>query len=218
MIPYGFDFAAQRYRPTPSAEIERLRRSLGLEGAFVIGNIGRHHPLKGQRYLLDAAASLGEEFPQVRLLLVGDGAEHNRLRAYADQVGMRERAVFTGWRRDAAQLLDVMDVVVHPSLHEALPQVMVEALAKARPLVITDVSGASEHVRHMETGILVPKHDAEAIREAVAWVIRHSEETKEIAARGREYVRATLDIRRVIDRYEGCYRVLSGQSPRRRWA
>jgi glycosyltransferase involved in cell wall biosynthesis len=216
VIPYGFDFEAQRYRSTPSAEIERLRRSLGLEGAFVIGNIGRQHRLKGQRYLLEAAASLAHEVREVRVLLVGDGPEHNRLRAYVDQIGMRERVVFTGWRRDAAQLLDVMDVVVHPSLHEALPQVMVEALAKSKPLVITDVSGVSEHVRHMETGIVVPKHDAGAIRDAVAWVIRHSEEAKEIAARGSEYVRSTLDIRQVIDRFEGCYRVLSEQSLRRR--
>jgi glycosyltransferase involved in cell wall biosynthesis len=150
------------------------------------------------------------------VLLVGDGPEHDRLIAYARDIGIADRVVFTGWRRDVPQLLDAMDVVVHPSLHEALPQVMVEALAKARPLVISNVSGASEHIRHMQTGILVAKRDAEAIRGAVAWVIRNRDEAKEMAERGREYVRSALDIRRVIDRYEACYGALSEQSLRRR--
>jgi glycosyltransferase involved in cell wall biosynthesis len=215
-IPYGFDFAAQRYRPTSSQEIAGLRRSLGLEGRFVIGNVGRHHPLKGQRYLLDAAAMLAREFRELSVFLVGDGPEHNRLRAYAREIGIAERVVFAGWRRDVPELLEAMDVVVHPSLHEALPQVMVEALAKARPLVITNVSGASEHIRHMQTGILIAKRDAEAIRGAVAWVIRNRDEAKEMAERGREYVRSALDIRRVIDGYEACYGALAEQSLRRR--
>jgi glycosyltransferase involved in cell wall biosynthesis len=130
---------------------------------------------------------------------------------------MEDRVVFTGWRRDVGQLLDAADVIVHPSLHEALPQVMVEALAKSRPLVITDVSGASEHVRHMDTGMLVPKRDATAIRDAVEWVIRHSEEAKEMAARGSEYVRASLDIRRVIKDFEACYGSVLEESGSRRW-
>jgi len=216
LIPYGFDFAAQRYRSTPIQDVSRLRRDLGLEGSFVIGNVGRHHPLKGQRYLLDATRALVGEFGEVRVLLVGDGAEHSRLRAYAQDLGIADRVVFTGWRRDVPQLLDVMDVVVHPSLHEALPQVMVEALAKARPLVITNVSGASEHIRHRQTGILVPKRDADAIRNAVAWVIRNRDEAKEMAESGRKYVSSALDIRQVIGRYEACYGALSEQNLRRR--
>lgn len=73
VVPYGFDFAAERYRVLTETEVLTIRQELGLKDAFVIGNFGRHHPLKGQDYLIRAFAEIVDEFRMARLLMVGDG-------------------------------------------------------------------------------------------------------------------------------------------------
>jgi glycosyltransferase involved in cell wall biosynthesis len=205
VVAYGFDFAAERYRVPTQAEALAIRQELGFENAFVIGNFGRHHPLKGQDYLLRAFADFVEEFPNARLLMVGDGPSHRSLSQLANALGVGREVLFTGWRRDVSRLLSTVDVVVHPTLHEALPQVMVESLAHRRPLIITDVSGAPEHVEDGRTGILVPRRDAGAICDALRWVATHPDEARQIGEEGQRYVLKKLDIRHVVRRYEAVY-------------
>lgn len=205
VISYGFDFGAERYRAPDWLEVEAARRELGVNGAFVIGNFARHHPLKGQEFLLQAFAGLARDFPGVRLLLVGDGPYHGTLRAMAKQLEVSDRVVFTGWRRDVSRLMGAVDAVVHPTLLEAFPQVMVEALALAKPLVITGVPGASEHIQDGRTGLLVPMQDSEALRKTLRWMIEHPDGARALGQHGHEYVRSELDIRTVVPHFEACY-------------
>ena len=74
------------------------------------------------------------------MYLVGQGAEHERLQLLASELGLGRRVRFLGWRADALSILAAAEVVVHPSLHEALPSAVIEALALGRPVVATDVS------------------------------------------------------------------------------
>lgn len=205
VIPYGFDFSAARYQPPPPEEQQALRRSLGLGEAFVLGSFGRLHPLKGQDDLLRAFADVRQQLPQARLLMVGDGPARPALQALARQLGIEAQVQFTGWRHDVSRMLAVVDVVVHPTLHEAFPQLMVEAMAQARPLIITEVSGTTEHVAHGRTGLLIPKQDPHALAEAIVWAARYPAEARAIGLQARDYVRARLDIRSVIRDYECCY-------------
>jgi glycosyltransferase involved in cell wall biosynthesis len=206
VIPYGFDFTAERYRPAEAAEVAAVRRSLGLEGAFVVGNVGRHHPLKGQTDLVEAFARLATTHPAARLLMVGDGPARAALQARASALGVAERVVFTGWRRDVARLLGAMDVLAHPTRHEAFSQLMVEALAHARPLVISRVAGVPDCVEEGRTAVVVPPGDVEALEGALRWVAAHPEAARQMGEAGSRHVRATLDIRTVIPRYETAYR------------
>jgi len=226
VIPYGFDFAADRYRPPAPDEVQAIRRELGLEGCFVVGNFARHHRLKGQEYLLRAFARFVREFPDSRLLMVGDGPHHESLRALARELGLIDSqsgvrnspsagVVFTGWRRDARRLMAAVDVVAHPTLLDSFPQVMVEAMALGKPLITTPAAGPADQVRHMETGLIVPMHDDQALYEALVWVRNHKEEACQIGQRAQAYVRSELDIRSVIHRYEGIYESCceGGRSP-----
>jgi glycosyltransferase involved in cell wall biosynthesis len=209
VIPYGFEFEAERYRISGADTARSIRRELGLDGHFVIGNFGRHFKTKGQDYLIQGFAKLARDVPEARLLIVGDGPSHQELRALADKLEISQQVIFTGWRPDAARLMEAVDVVAHPTLHEALPQVMVEALAKGKPLIISDVSG-SDHIDDMRTGILIPLRDVGAIFEALRWVVEHPEEARLLGERGRAYVLENLDIRRVIRQYEACYEAVAG--------
>jgi glycosyltransferase involved in cell wall biosynthesis len=207
VIPYGFDFRADRYRPPTQEEVERIREELGLQGYFVVGNFARHHRLKGQEYLLHAFARFVQDEPSARLLMVGDGPDHGRLRALARELGLEEtgRVLFTGWRKDARRLMGAVDVVVHPTLLDSFPQVMVEAMALGKPLITTPAAGPMDQVRPGRTGLMVPMRDVEALYGALVWVRTHGEEARAMGERARAYVQAELDIRSVIPRYEAVY-------------
>jgi glycosyltransferase involved in cell wall biosynthesis len=213
VVPYGFDFAAERYRVLTETEVLTIRQELGLKDAFVIGNFGRHHPLKGQDYLIRAFAEIVDEFRMARLLMVGDGPFHDGLRRLANDLGVRRKVLFTGWRSDVAKLLEVVDVVAHPTLHEALPQLMVESLAHGRPLIITDVSGVRDVIEDRQNGIIIPKRDVPAIVQALQWVAEHRDEAQMLGEMGREYVRAILDIRQVVHWYQEVYAETLGERP-----
>jgi glycosyltransferase involved in cell wall biosynthesis len=115
------------------------------------------------------------------------------------------RVLFTGWRKDARRLMGAVDVVVHPTLLDSFPQVMVEAMALGKPLITTPAAGPMDQVRPGQTGLMVPMRDVEALYGALVWVRTHEEEARAMGERARAYVQAELDIRSVIPRYEAVY-------------
>src|SRR5206468_11016146 len=90
-----------------------------------------------------------------RFLVVGDGEERKRLEEQATRLGLRQAVVFLGARDDVPRLLAAADVYVHPSLFEALPTSLLEAMATGLPVVATRVGGVPEIVAHGRTGLLV---------------------------------------------------------------
>jgi glycosyltransferase involved in cell wall biosynthesis len=207
VIPYGFEFESQKYRRPEPAHVRRIRAGFGLEGKFVVGSFGRHHRLKGQEYLLRAFASFAGRHPDAALLMVGDGPEGPRLRRLAEELGLAAagKVIFTGWRTNSWLILEAVDVVVHCTLHEALPQLMVEAMAKAKPLVITSVSGACDHARHLDNAYLIEPRSEASIERALEWIRGHPEAARLSGERGYEYVRNELSIQRIIPRFEELY-------------
>jgi glycosyltransferase involved in cell wall biosynthesis len=103
------------------------------------------------------------------------------------------------------------DVIVHPSLQEALPSAVIEAVMLARPLVVTEVSGARDIVGDNEHGLIVPPADAEALRQALAQVIEDPNAAAHRAVRGREFLSKYMDAGRVAREYETCYRRIAQQ-------
>lgn len=205
VVPYGFDFDAARYRPVAPDESAAVRRELGLNGGLVIGNFGRHHSLKGQDHLVRAFAQLARGTRDARLVMVGDGPAHADLRALAASLGVADAVLFTGWRRDAARFMAAVDVVAHPTLVDAFPQVVIEALLAGKALVAADAAGPADQVQHGRTGLLVPRGDEAALHAALRWCAEHPEEARRLGEEGRRWVLDTLDIRRIVPRYEACY-------------
>ena len=116
-----------------------LRDQLGLpRHAPVIGHVGRPCEQKNQDFLLYIFAALRNLRPDARLLLVGNGPDRWKLEQKAQSLGIAEYTVFTGERRDAAQLIaGVMNVLVLPSRHEGLGRVAIEAQAAGRPALVS---------------------------------------------------------------------------------
>jgi glycosyltransferase involved in cell wall biosynthesis len=186
VVHLGFDADALR---GSDAEGRAVRRSLGIEdGAFVAGCVARFSPNKGHRFLFAALARVAADRPDARLILVGQG-DPAPYREQARAAGVADRTHFLGERRDVPACLRAMDVVVLPSLSESFNQVIIEALAAERPLVVTDVGGAREVITDGANGLIVPPADADALRDA----LRRLADDAELRTRLSERARGSIE-------------------------
>src|SRR6202045_977324 len=114
--------------------------------------LGRLHPNKGFDLLLEALAATRE----VTLWIAGDGPLRPRLERVAARLGIIGRVRFLGWREDVPRLLASADLLVFPSLHEPLGNVVIEAWSAGLPVVATASDGPAGLIQDGESGILVP--------------------------------------------------------------
>jgi glycosyltransferase involved in cell wall biosynthesis len=114
--------------------------------------LGRLHPNKGFDLLLEALAATRD----ITLWIAGDGPLRPRLERLATRLGINGRVCFLGWREDVPRLLATADLLVCPSLHEPLGNVVIEAWSAGLPVVATASDGPAALIRDGENGILVP--------------------------------------------------------------
>jgi glycosyltransferase involved in cell wall biosynthesis len=149
------------------------RRALGLPAdALVVGAVGRLVWQKGHVHLLAAAERLKAELPRACYLVVGAGEEERRLRAQAHAAGLANRVVFAGYRHDIPAIMAAMDVFVLPSRRENMPQVLLEAMAMARPIISTASIGVREIIEDGVSGFVVPAGDVAALADRLRTLAR----------------------------------------------
>ncbi|MDI9569833.1 MAG: glycosyltransferase family 4 protein [Pseudomonadota bacterium] len=176
-------------------------------GAFVIGAVGRLTAIKGQRYLLTAAAELAREIPELICLIVGEGEMRRELEEEAAVLGMGGRVVFPGWRRDVGAYISALDVFVMPSLNEGMGRVVVEAMASGRPVVASDVGGLRNLVIQGQNGLLVPPGDAAALAAAIRMLYRDPARRRAMGEEGRRRAPA-FSAGAMIEKIDDLYREL----------
>lgn len=168
VLPLGIDLAPFASLPPADAFLKRCPQ---LSGKSVILFLSRLHPIKGLDNLLRAMARLAPDYPDVCLVLVGDGepAYVSELQAQAAALGLIERIVWTGPLYDADKLaaFAAADLFVLPSYSENFGLAAVEALAAGLPLVISDQVGIQREVAQAEAGLVTPC-DPIALAQALA--------------------------------------------------
>lgn len=173
-------------RPRSMDEIAAARQELGLvTDELAIGTITRLHESKGNAVLVDAAARVVAARPHARFVLVGEGPLRADLEAQAARLGLGDRFVFAGFRRDAARTLSAFDVTVFPSLWEGTPLTAFEALAAGKPIVATDADGLLDILTDGHDASIVPRGNAAALAEKIVWIIDHPEARARLAAAAR---------------------------------
>ena len=165
VIHSGVDFSS--CGKTPVAR-EKVRAELGLEaGALAIGTLGRLTAIKGHTDLVRAFAEVRRQRGDARLVVVGDGEERGALIGLAEELGLRERVRFAGWRDDVFGTLSALDIFAFPSLNEGMGKALVEAMYMGLPCVATRVGGIPEAVEDGRTGLLCPPGDPASLAEAL---------------------------------------------------
>jgi glycosyltransferase involved in cell wall biosynthesis len=172
-----------------------------------VGKIARN---KGVVQLVDTALSLAEEWPDLRLRLIGRGDENLRrsLEARALAGGRRDLLEMPGpmSRDDLPAEFAKADLFAAPSEYEGGPGfVYLEAMACGIPVIACAGSGSSEVVQDEENGLLVPPNDAGALRQALARMLADADLRKRLAARGLQYVAEEADSEVCLRRIETFY-------------
>lgn len=121
---------------------EIVRKELGLPiDKILVGTVCRLIELKGVHFLLQSLAKVGD---QVHGLIIGDGPELERLTRMAENLGISDRVVFTGYRKDARRLMNSLDLFCSLSENEAFPVVLLEAMQRKIPVLCFNWNGAVE--------------------------------------------------------------------------
>ncbi len=167
---------------------------------------------KGIDDMLEALPALLINHPLLRYLIVGDGPHRTALEAKAAELGVHDSVHFAGRRADVADMLAAADIFVLPSLTEALPTVIIEAMAVGLPVVATTVGGIPELVEHGTTGVLVPPASPLRLSEAVGRLLDSPRQRHAMGLTGRRSAIDRFSIERHASRLADEYRVLVSRS------
>lgn len=154
------------------------------KGNTVIGCFGRLSPEKGQEILLEAAALILPEHPEIKIILVGEGQERNKLESLADRLNISNCVIFCGYQQAMQDYYEAVDIVVLPSHSEGLPNVALEGMMFKRAVVSTNVGGVGEIICNGENGWIVPPGDCSAMADCLKRVISNPELREKIAKSG----------------------------------
>ena len=134
-------------------------------GAVVFCAIGRLSKEKGVEYLIKAVPLVKNT--NILCVIVGSGPDENELKKSAEELGLSDKVVFLGYRKDVLNILFQVDFLVQPSLQEGLPLTPIEAFSQGKPVIGTNIDGTSEIVSDGENGYLVPPANIDALAESI---------------------------------------------------
>jgi glycosyltransferase involved in cell wall biosynthesis len=206
IIPNGVE--PGDFVPALTPDAARRAAKLPERGPLIV-SIARFHPVKDQATLVRGFARALAQVPDARLILAGDGPLKPELERLAGELGVADRVHFLGIRSDVPLLLQAADIFCLTSLSEAASLTVLEAMAAARPIVLTDVGGNSELVRDGREGLLVPRGDAAAVGAAIVRLLSDRGLAERLSAAAASRVRREYPLSATIGRYYALYEELA---------
>ena len=190
----------------------RLKKELSIDSANTnIIILGQLYALKGVHILLTAFAKIVNEFSNIRLYIVGDhviedySAYKAELEDIIERNSMQDKVVFTGWRRDALEILDCMDLLVHPSFSEGFGRAVLEAMSLGKAVVASRVGGLREIIKDGWNGFLVDPGDANTIMARLSLLIKNENLRKSMGINARNTVFSEYMIQDKIERMQNIF-------------
>ncbi len=179
---------------------------LGKEDKFLVGMVGRLEPVKGPQYFIEAALLSAEKIKNAKFLVVGEGSLRGSLEKRVRDAKLEGKFIFTGWREDVPDIYPLLDILVLPSLNEAVGRSVLEAQANGVPVVATRVGGVPEVIKDKETGVLVAPCDPEALAEQIIYLLEHEPIRKKMSEAARLWVNERFSDARMVESFAGLYK------------
>lgn len=191
--------------PTPDLAPEVVAQ-LPRDGTPVIGSISTLIPQKGLPDLLQAAALLRQRNKHFLLILAGEGKLRRELEAKAHSLGLQEHVRFLGWVNAASRrALPACDIFVQSSHWEAMSVVVLEAMAGAKPMVITAVGENSRVVINEQSGLVVPARSPEALADGLARLLDDIDLRHRLGAAAQQRFGELFTVQQMVHNYERLY-------------
>lgn len=199
----------KRFRPIAANQKLQARSLLGLAGKpFLVGTVGRLHPQKDYYTWLLMARHVQTLLPDAHFVIVGDGELQPALETWIAELSLENSITLLNSRPDIESIMPLFDVFVLSSTYEGLPNVVLEAMACAVPVVATAVDGTAELVRHGETGLLVAPHDFLGLADAVAGIMSDPRQARKMGQEGRARAESEFSLERMVAKTDALYRRL----------
>jgi glycosyltransferase involved in cell wall biosynthesis len=189
-------------------DADKIRTGFGVRpDQPVISVIGRLHSSKNHDDLLKATRTLVERWPDLQVLVVGDGPLEEEIKGRIDELGLELNVRLLGYMEDVREVLAASDLMVLPSEHEAFGRAVVEAMLMEKPVVATNVGGLPELITP-ETGLLVPTGCPDELGDAIKSVIIDRNRGIEMGIRGRERAVALFSLDRYVEQMKQVFEEL----------
>lgn len=188
-------------------DIEEVKRKTfnAMEDTLIITSIAELHSRKGLKYLISTMPKITEKYPNVKLVIIGDGKEKDALQRLINRLKISNHVELLGRKKEIPKLLKASNIFVLPSNREAFGMVNLEAMATPLPIVATKVGGIPEIIKHNKTGILVEAKNTKSIRQALEKLIASESLREKMALAGRKHLEKTFSALKMAQQYEKIY-------------
>jgi glycosyltransferase involved in cell wall biosynthesis len=194
------------------AGLDRVQERVAIRAEFgipadadVLVTVAVLRPPKGIQFMIQALPAVLAARPDTYYLVAGDGQHRSSLVDEIDRAGVRDRVILAGMRNDVPRLLAASDVFVLPTLTEALPTVLAEAMAARLPIIASRVGGIPEMIEDGRNGCLVRPGDAGELASACIHLLVDWEKRSSLCAEGWRVVHDQFNVERQVDLLKDLY-------------
>lgn len=203
----GIDLS--HFPASPQSDREAVLREFNIPAAAtVLITVAVLRELKGIQYMIRALPEILSVHPDLYYLIAGSGDFQSALMEEAARVGVSERVVFAGARKDVPALMSASDIFILPTLTEALPTVLAEAMAASLPILASRVGGVPEMVEDGINGKMVAPADPQQLANACTDMLRDPDALVKMGLAGRQIVEEKFNVRVQVDKLQALYQSL----------
>lgn len=202
-IANGIDVTAfERAQPLPLFKAE---------GSTVVGVVARLDLQKGFEYLLRAVRELCKTFPDLKIVIAGEGPDRNKIEEMIQQYGLQSSVVLAGQQSNMPAVYAAMDIFVLPSLNEGLPMTVLEAMAASKPVIATRVGAMGSVIKDGENGLLVNAKDSEGLQNAIASLLNDPQRRRRLGDQAHAWVSQNYTSEAMALKYREMYEEVLGK-------
>lgn len=188
-----------------SAEKLRIREEYGIdEKNIVIGIVARLEKVKNHMLFLEAGKILLEKYDNITLLIAGEGSEKQNIEKRAEELGIRESVVFSGYQKDVSRVINIIDIMALTSPRESLNLSLIEGMSLKKPCVSTDSGGPSEVIEDGVTGFITKQNPKDFAKKA-SYYIENPEEREKAGLLGKKRSEEIFSVDNMIKKLEEIY-------------
>lgn len=185
------------------------------ENTLIIISIAELHERKGLKYLIEAIPEVAKKFPNIKLVIVGEGPERKNLEKSIkyltennrQKIDLKNHIILTGCQKEISKLLKSSDIFVLPSRREAFGLVVLEAMVTGLPVIASKTGGIPEIIGNEKNGLLVEPENSKKLAKALMDLIAHPDKREKLSKAGSKTVRKKFPARKMAEEYEKIYKL-----------
>ncbi|OGS22755.1 MAG: hypothetical protein A2252_10540 [Elusimicrobia bacterium RIFOXYA2_FULL_39_19] len=185
-----------------------LREEFGIkENELIIGMIGRLDGWKHQECFIESASLINQKVSNCKFFIVGSGINEKALKNIAANSPIKDKIIFTGYRKDIAQMSSLFCLMIHTAENEAFGRTIVEAMACARPVIAMNSGGPKEIIENAVDGFITACNP-DQIAEIAVRLLTDKNLYKTIAENAEKKIKKCFSIDQQISKIENIYKTL----------